>query len=260
MKRLKRTIKQLLLKRGVQIDRLHPARWSVSLARRFGYGLYPLDAEFPLDPPINGKDLLILRDPDFRRSIEMVRQHTLLDVARLANLWNLARRTGPGSLLEVGTFRGGGALHISNACPDRPIFVFDSFEGFNKLTPGLDDIFGNDWFQDTSEAHVRHLFGQVKRQVQIVPGFFPQSAAGLQLGPIAFCHLDVDVYEATRDSLRFLAGQLAPRSLVVLDDYQRGAHGMDRAVQEFLSEHRQFDAFPLFPGQALLFSRELWSR
>ena len=259
LNQLKRRIKQSLLARGWQIDRLHPARWSVALARKFGYGLYPLHPEFPLEPPIVGQDLQILRDPDFRRSVDAAREHTLLDVARLGNLWNLARRTGPGTMMEIGTFRGGGALHISNACPDRRMFVFDSFEGFRNLTPGLDDIFGATWFQDTSEAHVRRLFAKLDRNVAIVKGFFPDSAAGLDLGSVAFCHLDVDVYEATRDSLSFLAGRLAPRSLIVLDDFQRGAHGLDRAVQEFVAGHPQFTYFPMFPGQALLFSREQWN-
>lgn len=256
---MKRRIKEFFLNRGIQIDRMHPARLAREVARKFGYALTPLDPQFPVDPPIIGQDLRVLSDPDFRRSIEMVRGHTLLDVARLANLWNLARRTGPGAMLEVGTFRGGGALHLSNACPDRSMFVFDTFEGFGRLTPGLDDIFGANWFQDTTEEHVRLLFAPLKRQVKIVRGFFPESAAGLQLPAVSFCHLDVDVYEATRDSLAFLADRLAPRSLIVLDDFQRGAHGMDRAVQEFLESRADFTCFPMFPGQALLFARALWN-
>jgi O-methyltransferase len=255
---LKHRIKQWFLARGWQLDCLHPARLSMVVARKLGYGLYPIDANYPLEPPIIGKDLLVLRDAEFRRSIEQVREHTLLDVARLANLWNLARQTGPGAMLEVGTFRGGGALHISNACPDRQMFIFDSFEGFRSLTPGLDDIFKSNPFHDTSEEHVRHLFRVANRSATIIRGFFPDSAAGLKLGPVAFGHLDVDIYEATRDSLSFLAPRLAPRSLVVIDDFRRGAHGLDRAVQEFLDKSPAFTCLPMFPGQAVLFSRELW--
>jgi O-methyltransferase len=260
MARLKENIKRFFLSRGWQIDQLHPARFSVRLARKLGYGLYPIAPAFPVDPPINGQDLVVLGDPDFQNSVRMVREHTLLDVARLANLWNLARQTGPGTILEAGTFRGGGALHLANACCDRPLFVFDTFEGFRRLTPGLDDVFDPTWFRDTTEEHVRHLFQSAGRDATIVKGFFPESAAGLELGPVAFCHLDVDLYEATRDSLSFLANRLAPRSLIVLDDYQRTAHGVDRALAEFLEAHPSFTSFPMFPGQAMLFSRPLWDR
>lgn len=257
---IKRSIKAFFLNRGIQLDRFHPRRMAISLARVFGYSLVPLHPDFPVDPPIIGQDLEVLRDPQFRQSIDLVRQYTLLDVARLANLWSLARLTGPGTFLEIGTFRGGGALHIANSVPERRMFVFDTFEGFRRLTPGLDDIFGADWFRDTTEEHVRRLFESAGRSATIVRGFFPDSARDLDLDldRVAFCHLDVDVYEATRDSLEFLAPRLAPRSLIVLDDFQRGAHGLDQALGEFLQRHKTFMSLPLFPGQAVLFSRTLW--
>jgi hypothetical protein len=260
LKKIKENTKSFFLKRGYQIDRLHPALMAREVARRMGYTLSPISTDFPLHPPISGQDLLILKDPEFKKSIAAVEKHTLLDVARLANLWNLARLTGPGKMLEIGTFRGGGALHISNACPDREMFAFDSFEGFRDLKPGLDDIFGADWFKDSSVEVVRALFKPYNRKATIVKGFFPESAANLDLSSVSFCHLDVDVYEATRDSLRFLSDKLAPRSLIVLDDFQRGAHGLDKAVKEFTSERREFSYFPMFPGQAVLFSTTLWNR
>ncbi|MBM3833097.1 MAG: hypothetical protein FJ403_07465 [Verrucomicrobia bacterium] len=258
LKSAKNNTKRFFLNRGYQVDKLHPARLIRILAKRFGYALYPISPEYPLHPPIVGQDLMVLKDAEFQRSIKAVEHHTLLDVARLANLWNLARMTGPGTFMEVGTFRGGGALHISNAAPEREIFVFDTFEGFRNLARGLDDIFDPNWFKDTTEEHVRLLFRPLNRRVTVVKGFFPQSAASLDLGKVAFCHLDVDVYEATKESLNFLAGRLAPRSLIVIDDFRRGAHGLDRAVSEFLGLRKEFSCFPLFPGQALLFSRKLW--
>jgi O-methyltransferase len=260
LREFKDRTKRFFLNRGYQLDKLHPARLATIVGRRLGYGVYPLSREFPLFPPIMGHDLAILKDPEFQKSIQAVQHHTLLDVARLANLWNLSRMTGPGAVLEVGTFRGGGALHLSNASPDRKLFVFDSFEGFPKLTAGLDDIFGKNWFKDTTEDHVRQLFDPLGRDVTVVKGFFPASAAHLDLGRIAFCHLDVDIYESTKESLAFLVSRLAPRSLILVDDYQRGAHGLDRAVADFLQAQPGFVCFPVFPGQAILFSLDLWGK
>jgi len=175
---LKKKVKKFFLNRGVQVDRLHPARLSVSIARKFGYALYPLHPKFPVDPPIIGRDLLILSDPEFQRSVRMVREHTLLDVARLANLWNLARQTGPGTMLEVGTFRGGGALHIANSTPERELFVFDTFQGFRQLTPGLDDIFGKEF-----PGHNRGARGtiQVRREEANIVAASPESAKSFNL-------------------------------------------------------------------------------
>src|SRR5262249_43159093 len=115
-------------------------------------------------------------------------------------------------------------------------------------------------FTDTSFARVQRLFAvHPNRMVTLVRGFFPESARDLDLGGLAFVHLDVDIYEATRDSLDFLAGKMAARSFIMLDDYKRNATGVDRAVQEFLAGHDDFLCFPLFPGQGVIFSHRLWA-
>ncbi len=101
LRTLKESTKRYFLNRGYQLDRLHPARLAPIIARKFGYALSPISREFPLHPPILGKDLAVLKDAAFQKSIQAVEHHTLLDVARLANLWNLARVTGPGTLVEV---------------------------------------------------------------------------------------------------------------------------------------------------------------
>jgi hypothetical protein len=97
--------------------------------------------------------LEVLTDLKFQASVDEVKDITLLDTARLANLWQLCRMSNPaGSLIEVGSYKGGGAIHISNSCPDRTIFVCDTFEGFGDLTidPSLDHLFAKERFRDTS--------------------------------------------------------------------------------------------------------------
>ena len=86
-------------------------------------------------------------------------------------------------------------------------------------------------------------------------GFFPGSAAGHDLGPIAFAHIDVDVYEATKATLEYVSELIVPRSLIVLDDHRRTARGVDRAVEEFVGERDDWTCLPLFPSEALLLNR-----
>ena len=89
-----------------------------------------------LFPPIDTTNMEVLGDELFRQSAQEVKAHTLLDVGRLANLWTFARLVGPGAFLEVGTYRGGGALHILNAISanPQPFYSFDPFEdgGFDR--------------------------------------------------------------------------------------------------------------------------------
>lgn len=213
-----------------------------------------------LVPPIDTANVEILLDADFRKSAEEVGRYTLLDVARLANLWSLARLAGAGAFMEVGTYRGGAALHICNAIKGRgyPFYCFDPFErgGFQTLRDD-DALFEKNQFTDTRYEAVLSLLAGMPN-AKVVQGFFPAVAEEIGISQIAFCHLDVDVYEATSASLEYLAERLAPRSLIVLDDLHRKVLGVDRAVEHFMKSHPQFLLFPIFPSQGVLLSKRLW--
>lgn len=214
-----------------------------------------------LQPPVDTGNVEVLHNPAYQAAIAQAKFHTLLDHPRLANLWNYAQLVGPGAFLEVGSLRGGSALHLCHAIaagPPRPFHCFDPFEsaGFAALTPD-DELFRLDDFLDTSYARVRQLlapfpFAHVHR------GFFPAAAENLNLGPIALCHLDVDVFLATSESLAWLRTRLAPRSAILVDDVNRRCRGVDRALAEFTAAFPEFLLLPLFPGQGLLLNRNLW--
>ncbi len=180
-----------------------------------------------LVPPIDTSFIEILTDEEFRASAAAARGRTMLDVARLANLWYLARQAGPGVYLEVGSFRGGGALHVCNAVQTRKprFYSFDPFEaGGFEAVGSQDKLFRKDQFTDTSyQEVVRLLSGHPNATV--VKGYFPAAAENLDLRPIAFCHLDVDVYEATPGQSGVSGAAAGPKSFIVMDDVHRNAKG-----------------------------------
>lgn len=213
-----------------------------------------------LVPPLDPLNIEVLEDEEFRASVKAVQGCTLLDVGQLANLWALARRAGPGVFLEVGSYRGGGALHICNAvrAQNRHFYSFDPFEdgGFESISAV--DLYRKDQFTETSHLAVQRLLA-AHPNARAVKGFFPEAAKGLDLQPIAFCHLDVDVYPATRDCLNFLAPRLGPKSFIVLDDVYRRVSGVQHAIDEFLAANPSFLLIPMFPGQGVLLSAKLWA-
>jgi predicted O-methyltransferase YrrM len=214
-----------------------------------------------LTPAIEAEYVNMLFDPEFKSSLALVSKCTCLDVARLANLWNLARLSGPGIFLEVGSFQGGTALHICNAIEHRDVrfYCFDPFEkgGFEKMTD-LDKVFKASDFTTTRFESVVALLSS-KPNAKVIQGFFPSAAEGLDLHDIAFCHLDVDVYDATKQSLEYLAPRLAPRGLIVVDDFDHiETPGVNKAVAEFLAAHPSFIMIPMFPVQAVLLPKSLW--
>jgi len=214
-----------------------------------------------MTPPIEAEYVKILLDPEFKSSLAAIKGHTCLDFARLANLWNLARLAGPGVFVEVGSFQGGTALHICNAIAHRaaPFYCFDPFEkgGFEKMHDEDKAFEPNDFMHTNFESVVELLSSQPNAKV--VQGFFPAAAENLHLEEIAFCHLDVDIYEATRESLEYLAPRLAPRGLIVLDDFDHlSTPGVNRAVADFLVAHPTFVLIPMFPVQAVLVPKSFW--
>tara|TARA_B100000315_G_scaffold224707_1_gene230430 strand:+ start:578 stop:1300 length:723 start_codon:yes stop_codon:yes gene_type:complete len=229
------------------------------MLQSLGYQIERIVPLIPPDPPglreIDRKEVEVLADKDFQRSCQAVASISFLDISRLASLWTLCRLTDPtGAIVEIGTYRGGGALHLSNSAPDRKILVFDPFseESFEDLDPILDGLFSRGQFSGHRKENVEALL--VGRDVQVVEGFFPASVADLSLPKISFVHLDVDVYKATKESLDFLLapGVLAAKSLIVIDDYNRRADGVNKAVSEALAVVPGTLVFPLFPAQALI--------
>jgi O-methyltransferase len=214
-----------------------------------------------LTPPIETEYVNLLHDTEFRRSLEQVKDFTCLDVARLANLWMLVRMAGPGTFVEVGSYRGGTALHICNAMGSRtnPFYCFDPFEkgGFENLGK-LDSAFSPSDFTKTDYEKVVRLLSS-KPNATAIQGFFPAAAEHLDLREIAFCHLDVDIYESTKKCLEYLAPRMAARSLIVLDDVDHGeTPGVKKAMNEFIAEHARFLAIPMFPCQAVLLPKSFW--
>jgi O-methyltransferase len=212
-----------------------------------------------LSPPIEPDEAEILFDPAFRASVNQVKDFTCLDIARLANIWMFVRQCGPGVYLEVGSYRGGTARHICNAMPqkDSTFYCVDPFE-----TGGYEHV--HDWeqkpaeFTDTRQHAVAALLSD-KPFAHVVCGFFPPAIEPLDLQGVVFCHLDVNMYDATKKSLQYLAPRMERQSCIVVDDYgHRNTPGVALAVKDFLTACPDFLAFPIFPCQALLIPRHLW--
>lgn len=219
----------------------------------------------PLNPPIETGSVEILLNPAFRSSVAEVKRYTCLDEARLANVWNTVKLVGSGIFLEVGSFLGGTALHICNAIDDSQqsgarFYCFDPFEkgGFESPRPDEIEFTIEHSFTNTDYATVAKLLS-VKPNARVVQGFFPQAAEPFDLQNIAFCHLDVDLYEATQKCLNYLAPRLATRSVILVDDLGGiGIPGVRDAITDFLAQNPSFLLIEIFPLQGLLLPRHLW--
>lgn len=178
--------------------------------------------------------------------------HTMVGLRRLDNLEYCARRIMldgvPGDFLEAGVCQGGASIYLralqhALGEPGRRTWVADSFQGLPP--PRLEEEAGLDLTESRfpwlaiSEAQVREHFARYQlldEGVRFLPGWFSETLAGSDTGPLALLRIDADLYESTRDVLEALHDRVSPGGYVIIDDYRAFAC-CQQAVDEFRSRH-----------------------
>jgi O-methyltransferase len=139
-----------------------------------------------------------------------------------------------GALAEVGVWRGETSAFLHRLAPERRLYLFDTFTGFEAqdLPAGASDA----RFRDTSAEAVRRRVGP-SESVILVPGHVPGTLARAAGERFAMVLLDLDLYEPTRASLEFFYPLLEPGAYLVMHDYNNSESqwACKRAFDEFLA-------------------------
>ncbi len=119
-----------------------------------------------------------------------------------------------GHYLEFGVFTGGTIRFIARHIGRRTIHGFDSFEGLPEAWSGFN--LGGRAFD------VGGRLPRVPANVELHRGYFdaslPTWLAG-HPGPIAFVHVDCDLYSSTKTVLNLIAPRLIGGSVILFDEY-----------------------------------------
>lgn len=184
-------------------------------------------------------------DEEFQPVYQAARKNTLVDVWRCYELWNLVGelRQVPGAILEVGVWRGGsGALLAARAAALEirdSVFLCDTWTGVVKT--GLVDTYYRDGkHDDTSREIVEALLARLRLDnVVLLQGVFPDDT-GEEIADqtLRLCHIDVDVYQSTKDVFDWAWPRLASGGVAVFDDYGFAACP---GVTKFVDEQRGRD-------------------
>ncbi len=159
-------------------------------------------------------------------------------------VYDLARREVPGDFAEFGIFKGAWIKRMFEmteeaGLKDRRVIGFDSFEGLSAPHPEHDISFWKKGMYSAGVMEVRKNVQADKRpRIRLIEGFFsdslprPESQA---LGPFAFARIDCDIYEPTRECLKYLAPRLSHGAILVFDDWTHDFEkGEGRAFFEWL--------------------------
>lgn len=147
----------------------------------------------------------------------------------------------PGDYAEFGVYKGRTARFLSRFIPrssGRLLHLFDSFRGLPT-----------DWFGRWKRGYF-DLEGQIPKfdpkMTRLYEGWFkdtvPAFASELPQ-PLAFIHMDADLYQSTRDALDPLNEKIAPGTVILFDEYfMKGNDDEHRALLDWAEQYeRRFE-------------------
>lgn len=184
------------------------------------------------------------KDYAFFRSMPMLGRERAIDVfdgdyVRLSSLELVAdeirHRGTEGSVAELGVFRGEFAKRINVAFPERKLYLFDTFEGFDERDIRIDQQKGYSLGKDNFDTSVEIVLRGMRHPEQCVvrKGWFPESAQGIS-DQFVFVSIDVDLYQPIYVGLEFFFPRLVKGGYIFVHDYNSEKYsGAKAAVREF---------------------------
>ncbi len=147
------------------------------------------------------------------------------DYVRISTLELLTRRIAdvPGEMAELGVYKGGFASCMNRLMPDRKLYLFDTFSGFDR-DEGKEEKSRNTCGESFLEAHQNTTAELVMKNmpnpenVIIKEGYFPQSLHGLEES-FALVSLDADFRDSTLHGLRYFWPRLNIGGYLMLHDW-----------------------------------------
>ena len=212
------------------------------------YQMQNLNENLPLAESLLGSDLVariqqncrIVRVPMGCPDGVLEEKDLENDYVRLKTLEMICARVAdvPGAAAELGVYRGAFARCINMLLPEKKLYLFDSFEGF-EVAEAIRESDKGTCGDGFVAAHKNTAVEQVlawmphREQIQVYPGYFPQSLRGLEE---RFClvSLDVDFEDSTYEGLKYFWPRMNPGGVILIHDYNSpNLTGVRRAVTRY---------------------------
>lgn len=178
----------------------------------------------------------IISTPELLSSSALPESELSGDYVRLSALELICRRLDskvPGAAAELGVYRGDFARCINRLLPQRKLYLFDSFSGFEP-GDGAEPAFQAAHENTGAQAVLERM--PHPDMVRLYPGYFPASLNGLEE---RFClvSLDVDFARPTLEGLRWFWPRLNAGGCLLLHDWGNPElPGVAQALEQYEAE------------------------
>ena len=193
------------------------------------------------------------------------KDHNVIKINKMYKVYQLLDlvRDIDGNWAECGVYRGSTAFLLGSYNKKykilkntNKIFLFDSFEGLSKPTKNDVGTFLHEKNYRCSEKEVKNNLKQFDFFVyrnDWIPFCFKND----NNKKFSFVHIDVDLYEPIKDSLKFFEKKMKKGGIIVMDDYGfNGTPGATLATDTFVKKnHENFYFWKLPYGQAVFIKK-----
>lgn len=155
---------------------------------------------------------------------------------------------------EAGVFAGDFARWINRYYPNRKLFLFDTFEGFDARDISEEKGLSQAKEGDYSKTSIDVVMGKMAYpdNVVIKKGYFPESAEGLE-EKFCFVNLDLDLYLPTLNGLNFFNEKMIAGGIILIHDYFSDTFdGPRKAVDQFISGNPRLAKYPIGDGLSVM--------
>jgi hypothetical protein len=174
----------------------------------------------------------------FSADLKKIRADTeiLLEDIEAYHIYMAVKRTQkvPGHIAEVGVYRGGSAKIICTAKEDKPLHLFDTFEGLPKVE---DEDAVWPFYQGKFAASYENVKTYLANESNVFfyKGIFPETSRPVQDEHFSLVNLDVDTYESTKKSLEFFYPRMSVGGVIISHDYLT-VPGVRKAVDDYFAD------------------------
>lgn len=174
------------------------------------------------------------------------------DYVRISSLEKLSQEIHEnnvlGSVAELGVYRGDFAKYINQLFYDRKLYLFDTFEGFNKADIEVEQQmkFSNSEIYDFQNTSIDIVVSKMKypEMCRIIRGYFPETAISLE-DQFAYVSIDADLYSPTYAGLQYFYPRMTKHGYIFVHDFGNSRFkGAKAAVKQYCSENN-INYFPL---------------
>lgn len=177
-------------------------------------------------------------DSTYIGELSKARDNFLLQLSK-----EFKRKNLNGAVAEAGVFRGDFAALINKNFPNKKLYLFDTFEGFD-----IRDLLNEkgyesnptrgEYFKETSVEIVLAKM-EHKENVIIKQGYVPETFYGIE-DKFCFVNLDMDLYQPTLEALKWFWPNLVQGGIILIHDYfeETGTYpNLRKAVINFTEEY-----------------------